>query len=104
MYNYYNILVKIKPGYRIKYSKEKDLLLKETRGVSFEDVLGLVFEGQVLSDRKHHNPQKYPNQRILVVRVGNYAYAVPYVIDGKKKIVFLKTAYPSREFTKKYLK
>lgn len=33
-----------------------------------------------------------------------YVYAVPYVLDLKKKTVFLKTVYPSRVLTEKYMK
>jgi len=39
-----------------------------------------------------------------VVKIKNYVYAVPYVIDEKKKTIFLKTVYPSRVLTKKHLR
>ena len=50
---------------------------------------------------EHPNKQKYPNQRIFIVEVRDYAYIVPFVEDEEK--YFLKTIYPSREATKKYL-
>jgi hypothetical protein len=37
------------------------------------------------------------------IKIKGYAYAVPYVIDKKRKVVFLKTVYPSRVLTEKYL-
>lgn len=88
-------------GYRIEYSEEKNLVLKETRGVGFEDVIASVEEKRILDDLKHKN-KKYAQQRILVVNIEAYVYAVPYVKDTKRKVVFLKTVYPSRVLTHKY--
>ncbi|MBI4035746.1 toxin [Candidatus Daviesbacteria bacterium] len=90
-------------GYRLEFSEEKNLLLKETRGVGLEDVVTAVEEKQILGDIQH-NSKKYPHQRILVIKIKDYIYAVPYVIDKKRKVIFLKTAYPSRVLTDKYLK
>ena len=102
MYKEYNIFVKFK-GYRIEFSEEKNLLLKGTRGVGFEDVIVAIEEKKILDDLKH-NSKKYPHQRILVIKKGDYVYAVPYVIDPKRKVIFLKTVYPSRALTDKYNK
>jgi len=55
-------------------------------------------------DFKHKDRNKYPRQKILVVRIKNYVYAIPYVKDKKRGVIFLKTIYPSRELVKKYLK
>lgn len=51
-----------------------------------------------------HPSQHRPNQRLYVVKIKNYAYAVPYVINVRKKEIFLKTVYPSRALTKIYCK
>lgn len=102
MYEEYNISVKYK-GYRIEFSEEKNLLLQETRGFCFEDVLQAIEGEQVLDDLKHSS-RKYPHQRILVIKIEEYVHAVPYVLDPKKKIVFLKTVYPSRVLTERYTK
>ena len=88
-------------GYRIEFSEAKNLLLKETRGTGFEDVLVAIEEKKILGDMKH---KKYVHQRILVIKREEYAYAVPYVIDLKRKVIFLKTVYPSRVLTDKYMK
>lgn len=90
-------------GYRIEFSEEKNLLLKETRGVCFDDVIVAIEEKKILGDLKHSN-KKYAHQRILVIKRGEYVYAVPYVIDKKGKVIFLKTIYPSRVLTDKYMK
>ncbi len=90
-------------GYRIEYSEEKNLLLKETRGLGFEDVVVAIEEKKILGDWKHSN-KKYAHQRILAITIEAYAYAVPYVLDLKRKIIFLKTVYPSRVLTEKYMK
>lgn len=102
MYKDYNMFVKY-GGYRIEFSEAKNLLLKETRGTGFEDVVTAIEEKEILGDIKHGN-KKYVHQRILVIKREKYAYAVPYVIDLKRKIIFLKTVYPSRVLTDKYMK
>lgn len=102
MYVVYTTLVKYK-GYRIEFSQEKNLLLQETRGVCFEDVLEVIERKKIIDDRKSSSP-KYRHQRVLVIKIKEYIYAVPYVLDKKRKIVFLKTVYPSRVLTERYLK
>ena len=42
------------------------------------------------------------NQEILLVLFNGYVWAVPFVDDGGE--MFLKTAYPSRKYMKRYLK
>lgn len=79
------------------------MVLKETRSVSLEEVAKIIRKGAILKNLRHHNPRKHPNQRIFVLSIQGYVYAVPYVIDRKRKVLFLKTLYPSRELTKKYL-
>jgi uncharacterized DUF497 family protein len=88
---------------RIEFNEEKNILLKETRGVCFEDVIKAVEEGRVLAVLRHRDQKKYPNQRILVIKIKNYAHAVPYVINKRKGVIFLKTVYPSRFLTDRYL-
>jgi len=52
-------------------------------------------------DGPHPNRDKYPNQRLFLVRIDDYAWLVPYVEnDGE---IFLKTIIPSRKATKKFL-
>jgi uncharacterized DUF497 family protein len=84
---------------RFVWSDEKNALLQETRGVSFEAVVFHIERGDVLDILGHPNPVRYPAQRILVVRVGDYAYLVPFVEDDAT--VFLKTIIPSRKATRR---
>ena len=86
---------------RYDWNNEKNRLLKETRGVSFEHVVVLIEEGKLLDIIEHPNREQYGHQKILIVNIDGYAYAVPYVVRGN--IRFLKTIIPSRKYTKKYL-
>ena len=68
---------------------------------SFEDVLFALRSGGLLDDGPHSNRGKYPNQRLLVVRIDDYAWLVPYVENDRE--IFLKTVIPSRKATKTFL-
>ena len=89
--------------YEFDYSEEKDLILKATRGISFEDVIEALGNGKLIDDIDQES-SKYPNQKILVVEINNYIYVAPYVIDVKRNKFYLKTVYASRKLNKKYLK
>lgn len=85
---------------QVAFSEKKNILLEQVRGVNFEDVLEAIAKGDLIDDIEHPS-KKYPHQRIFVVRIKNYVYAVPYVEDTKK-CLYLKTVYPSRILTKSY--
>jgi uncharacterized DUF497 family protein len=85
----------------ITWSNEKNELLKEQRGVSFEDVLVAIDEGDVFDVIDHPNTTRYAHQQQMIVAIRGYAYLVPFVEDEEK--IFLKTIIPSRDATKKYL-
>ena len=89
--------------YDFDFSKEENLILKETRKISFEDVIEAVKKGKILADLEHAG-KKYSGQRLLIIQIKKYVYVVPYIINIKAKKIFLKTIYPSRKLTKKYLK
>lgn len=88
----------------MRYSLEKNELLKEQRNISFEDVILALESGKLLDDIEHPNKEKYPNQNIFIIliEIKNYVYLVPYVED--KTSIFLKTIIPSRQMNKKYNK
>ena len=90
--------------YKFDYSEEKDLLIKTIRNIGFEDIIEGIKKGDLLDDIDHFNKKKYPNQRIFIVKIKSNIYVVPYVIDKARKMIFLKTIYPSRILKKKYLK
>ena len=88
----------------IRYSLEKNEILKSRRDVSFEDVILALENGCLLDDITHPNKEKYPNQNIFIIliQIKNYVYLVPYVEDDTS--IFLKTIIPSRKMNKKYNK
>ena len=83
------------------WDEEKNNLLKETRNISFEEIVLSLSNNKLLEIVEHPDKQKYSNQKMFIVEVRDYVYIVPFVEDEEK--YFLKTIYPSREATKKYL-
>ena len=77
----------------IRFNKLKSERLKKVRGVSFEELLNakeICVTG--------HPARK--GQRIIYFDYKGYVWLVPYVKDDDR--VFLKTLYPSRNYTKLY--
>ncbi len=85
-----------------QWDREKNVILKKTRNVSFEQIVMHIENGDVLDVMKNPNSKKYPHQQILVINVNDYAHAVPFVENGAER--FLKTIIPSRKLTKIYLR
>ena len=83
------------------WNLEKNALLISERGISFERMVYHIENDGVLDIIKHPNASKYPNQKMFIVNVMNYAYLVPFVENESE--IFLKTIIPSRKATKKYL-
>ncbi len=81
------------------WDKEKNEWLIANRGVSFEMCVVEIVEDRILSVEDNKPP--YTHQMKYVVALHGYAYVIPCVVDDKK--IFLKTIYPSRKETKKYL-
>ncbi len=91
-------------SYKFDYSELKDAKVREQRGVGFRDIIDAFNKGNVLDDIDHFNRSKYPNQRIMIVKIREKVYAVPYVKDSVREVIFLKTIYPSRKLKARYLK
>lgn len=89
--------------FSIKYNEEKNQLLKASRGIDFEEITVLVKKKKFLRNIKHPS-NKHPKQRIFLIKIKEYIVVVPYVLNNKKKEIFLKTAYHSRFWTKRLLK
>ena len=83
------------------WNDDKNELLKKLRGVSFEQVVLAIVSGDLIDRVKHPNADKYPNQRVFLVKIEDYIYSVPYVEDDEK--MFLKTIIPNSKATKKYI-
>lgn len=71
------------------------------RGVSFEEVIAILEDSGPIDVIKHPNAKKYPNQEMYVLEIDSYIYLVPFIRE--KNLFFLKTIFPSRKATKKYL-
>jgi uncharacterized DUF497 family protein len=83
------------------WNDEKNEFLKSARGVSFEEVVFHIQNGDVLDVIQHPNTSRYPKQNIIVLNIEGYVYLVPYVKE--RGVRFLKTIIPSRKATKEYL-
>ena len=84
-----------------EYNAEKNTWLKKQRGISFEEIIYYINNGYLLDTIQHPNKTKYAGQHFYVVDVDGYVHLVPFV--RKENKIFLKTIFPSRKHTKKYL-
>ena len=84
------------------WDNEKNRKLIEEREISFEEIVFFIEQGNLLDIISNPNTKKYRNQKMFVVEVNGYVYLVPFTEEGHR--VFLKTIYPSRKATAKYLK
>jgi uncharacterized DUF497 family protein len=85
-----------------RWDNEKNEWLKKNRGVCFEEVVILMDREGVLEVVDHPNQNQYPRQKIATVKIGDYAYLVPYVQENDE--IFLKTIIPSRKATNTYVR
>ena len=83
-----------------RWNVEKNGILAQERGITFEEIVERIESGCKVIDVEHPNKDRYPNQRILIVDLDGYAYMVPYVESEQE--YFLKTIIPSRKATRKY--
>ena len=81
----------------LNWSYEKNETLKANLGISFEEIAYLIESGHILGIEE--NPGR-PNQKIYIVEIESYAVIVPFVERDNE--IFLKTAFPSRKYTKSY--
>jgi len=81
----------------INWSPEKNKILKRTRGISFEEIAQLINAGIILAIE--NNPG-HPHQKMYVFEIRDYAVVVPFIETEDE--IFLKTAYPSRKFSRRY--
>jgi uncharacterized DUF497 family protein len=84
---------------KILWDPVKNEKLKALRGISFEDVLGLIEAGCIL-DVVPSEKRNYLHQKHLIISVLDYTYFVPFVEDEHH--IFLKTIIPSRKLHAKY--
>ncbi|MCD6184782.1 MAG: toxin [Deltaproteobacteria bacterium] len=82
----------------IVWDNEKNQKLQIERDISFDQISEIILKKEYLDILD--NPSR-PNQQIFVVKLNDYIYSVPFIIDDQLNII-LKTAYPSRKLNKKY--
>jgi uncharacterized DUF497 family protein len=82
------------------WNPDKNQLLIFNRGISFERIVFEISCGNELAVLEHPNQDKYPGQRISMVQVDDYVYAVPFIETDEE--IFLKTIIPSRKATRKH--
>ena len=81
----------------LNWNSDKNDILKHERGISFEEIAYLIESGQIVGIEE--NPSR-PNQKMYILEIERYAIIVPYVENDTE--IFLKTAFPSRKYTKRY--
>ena len=81
----------------LNWSPEKNEFLKAERGICFEEIALIIESGLILGIEE--NPG-HSNQKIYILEINGYAVIVPFVEYDEE--IFLKTAFPSRKYTKKY--
>jgi len=81
----------------LNWSYEKNEILKAKRGISFDEIAFLIESGQILGIEE--NPGR-SNQKIYILEIENYAFIGPFL--ERDNDIFLKTAFPSRKYTKRY--
>ena len=85
-----------------RWDNDKNELLKNSRGICFEQVVILMERGEILEIVEHPNQSKYPGQKVAAVWIDYYAYLVPYVQESDE--IFLKTIIPSRKAMNKHVR
>ena len=80
------------------WDEEKNNWLKARRGISFEEIAGLISEGEFIEIVE--NPAR-EDQEYFILTIRDYTWLVPFVVSDEEAIV-LKTAFPSRKFHKLY--
>jgi predicted DNA binding CopG/RHH family protein/uncharacterized DUF497 family protein len=85
----------------ILWDPDKSRWLKQNRGISFDEVLLLIADGNIADILTHPNPEKYSGQQVILLKVDQYIYCVPFkeTEDG----IHLITVFPSRKYTRQYL-
>lgn len=81
------------------WNHNKNKILKQERGISFEEIVFCIENGFLLDIIEHPNQEKYSGQKIYAVNFNEYVYLVPFV--ESENGIFLKTACTGRKYTKK---
>ena len=82
------------------WNAEKNQMLIEERGISFERIVFEISMGNEVAVVMHPNQDKYPGQMISMIEVDDYIFLVPFVETESE--IFLKTIIPSRKATRQF--
>jgi uncharacterized DUF497 family protein len=85
---------------KFEWNPEKNEWLKKERGISFEQIIFHLSQGDLWKVANHPDQNKYPRQKIYFVKVEDYIYLVPYIREENQ--IFLITIIPSRKATRDY--
>ena len=69
--------------------------------MSFERIIVAIEQNCLLDILEHPNKEKYSNQLLLLVEIDRSVYVVPCILEND--VCFLKTIFPSRKYTARYL-
>ena len=89
---------------RFTWNDEKNDLLKKHRNISFEQVVLAIENNQIIDVIEHPNQKKYKGQIFIIIEMNNYVYVVPAYLSSSGEEWELKTIYPSRKYTNKFLR
>jgi len=89
---------------RFLWKDDKNDLLKQYRGISFEQIVLSMENKQIVDVMKHPNQEKYKGQIFILVERDDYVYVVPACISDSGEECHLKTIYPSRKYTDIFLR
>jgi uncharacterized DUF497 family protein len=84
------------------WDNDKKEVLRRERGITFERVVVAIESGDALAAMEHPRSNAYPGQRLYVAEIDGYAWVVPYRDEDDTRVLI--TAYPSRKFTRIYIK
>jgi uncharacterized DUF497 family protein len=82
------------------WNAEKNRMLIEERGISFERIVFEISMGNEVAVVMHPNQDKYPGQMISMIEVDDYIFLVPFIETESE--IFLKTIIPSRKATRQF--
>ena len=82
------------------WNAEKNQMLIEERGISFERIVFEISMGNEVAVVIHPNQDKYPGQMISMIEVDEYIFLVSFVETESE--IFQKTIIPSRKATRQF--
>lgn len=82
----------------VVWDEEKNAVLKQERGISFEEIAGMILDGNYLEIVE--NPTR-ENQQYFILTIHDYTWVVSFLLDDSETII-LKTAFPSRKYHQRF--